>query len=38
MSGYFCWSFKIKDGDKDKDNKLMFLCIDDSKLLENYLD
>ena len=26
--------FKVKHGDKDKNNKLMSLCIDDEKLLE----
>ena len=33
--------FKRKDGDKDKNNKLMSFCTDDEKLLEkilNYLD
>ena len=29
-------AFKIKDGDKDKNNKLIFFCIDDEKVLENY--
>ena len=28
--------FKVKDGDKDKHNKLMFFCIDAEKLLEKY--
>ena len=28
--------FKVKDGDKDKSNKLMSFCIDDEKLLERY--
>ena len=27
-------TFKVKDGDKDKNNKLMSLRIDDQKLLE----
>ena len=35
MSGYVK-TFKVKDGDKDKNNKLMFFCIDDEKLLEKY--
>ena len=35
MSGYVN-TFKVKDGDKDKNNKLMFFCIDDEKLLEKY--
>ena len=37
MSGYVK-TFKIKDGDKDKDknNKLISFCIDDDKLLEKY--
>ena len=33
--------FKRKDGDKDKNNKLMSFCTDDEKLVEkilNYLD
>ena len=29
-------TFKVKDGDKDKNNKLMCLHIDDEKLLEKY--
>ena len=29
-------TFKVKEGDKDKNNKLMFFCIDDQKLLEKY--
>ena len=28
--------FKVKDGDKDKNNKLMSFRIDDKKLLEKY--
>ena len=35
MSGYVK-TFKVKDGDKDKNNKLMSFHIDDEKLLENY--
>ena len=35
MSGYIK-IFKVKDGDKDKNNKLMFFQIDDRKLLEKY--
>ena len=35
MSGYD-ESFKVKDGDKDKHNKLEFFHIDDEKLLEKY--
>ena len=35
MSGYVK-TFKIKDGDKHKNNKLMSFCIDDEKLLEKY--
>ena len=31
MSGYVK-TFKVKDGDKDKNYKLMSFCIDDSKL------
>ena len=34
MSGYVK-TFKVKDGDKDKNNKLMSFGIDDEKLLEN---
>ena len=33
MSGYGK-TFKVKDGDKDKNNKLMFFRIDAEKLLE----
>ena len=33
MSGYVK-TFKVTDGDKDKDNKLMSFCINDEKLLE----
>ena len=35
MSGYIK-TFKAKDGDKDKNNKLMSFRIDDEKLLEKY--
>ena len=35
MSGYI-ETFKIKEGDKDKNNKLMSFRIDDEKLLEKY--
>ena len=35
MSGYVK-TFKVKDGDKDKNNKLMSFCIDDEKLIEKY--
>ena len=35
MSGYVK-TFKFKDGDKDKNNKLMSFHIDDEKLLEKY--
>ena len=35
VSGYVN-TFKIKEGDKDKSNKLMFFRIDDERLLENY--
>ena len=35
MSGYLK-AFKVKDGDKDKNNKLMSFHIDDEKLLENH--
>ena len=35
MSGYVK-TFKVKEGDKDKNNKLMSLGIDDEKLLEKY--
>ena len=34
-SGYVK-TFKIKDKDKDKNNKLMFFRVDDGKLLEKY--
>ena len=32
MGGYVK-TFKIKDGDKDKNNKLISFCIDDEKIL-----
>ena len=35
MSGYEN-TFKIKDGNKDKNNKLMSFCVNDGNLLENY--
>ena len=35
MSGYIK-TFKVKDGYKDKNNKLMLFCIDDANLLEKY--
>ena len=35
MSG-FVKRFKVKDGDKYKDNELMSLSIDDDSLLEKY--
>ena len=35
MSGYVK-IFKNKDEDKDKNNKLMYFCTDDEKLLEKY--
>ena len=35
MSGYVK-AFKVKDGNKDKNNKLMSFHIDDEKLLEKY--
>ena len=35
ISGYVN-TFKVKEGDKDKNNKLMFFRIDDEKLLEKY--
>ena len=35
MSGYVK-TFKVKDGDKDKSNKLMSFHKDDEKLLEKY--
>ena len=36
MSGYVK-TFKVKDGDKNKNNKLMSFRIDDEKLLEKRL-
>ena len=35
MSGYVK-TFRVKEGDKDKNNKLMSFHIDDEKLLEKY--
>ena len=35
MSGYVK-AFKVKDGDKDKNNKLKCFRMDNEKLLENY--
>ena len=35
MSGYV-ETFKVKDGDKDKNNKLKCFRMDNEKLLENY--
>ena len=35
MSGYFK-TFKVKNGDKDKNNKLMSFRINDEKLLGKY--
>ena len=35
MSGYVK-TFKVKERDKDKNNKLMSFCINDEKLLEKY--
>ena len=35
MSGYFK-TCKVKDGDKDKNKKLMSFSIDDEKLLEKH--
>ena len=35
MSGYVK-AFEVKDGDKDKNNKLISFRIDDEKLLEKY--
>ena len=35
MGGYVK-TFKVKDGGKDKNNKLMYLDIDKDKLLEKY--
>ena len=35
MGGYV-ETFKMKDGDKDKNNKLISFCIDDEKMLEKY--
>ena len=35
ISGYVK-NFKVNDGDKDKNNKLMYFHIDDDKLLGKY--
>ena len=35
MSGYVK-TFKVRDGDKDKNKKLLSFRIDDEKLLEKY--
>ena len=35
MSGY-SKTFKVKDGDKDENKKMMSFPIDDEKLLEKY--
>ena len=35
MSGYVK-TFKVKEGDKDKNNNLMSFCIDNENLLEKY--
>ena len=35
MSGYIK-TFKVKDGNKDKNNKLMSFCMNDEQLLEKY--
>ena len=35
MSGYVN-TFKVKDRDKNKNNKFMSFCIDEEKLLEKY--
>ena len=35
MSGYFA-TFKVKDVDNDKSNKLMYFSIDNEKVLEKY--
>ena len=35
MNGYIK-TFKVKDGDKDKNNKLISFCIKDEKLSEKY--
>ena len=35
-TGGYVNKFKVKDGDKNKNNKLMFFRIDDETLLENY--
>ena len=35
MSGYVK-PFKLKDGDKERSNKLMSFCIDDEKIFKKY--
>ena len=35
MDGYVK-TFKMKDGDKDKNNKLISFCIEDEKILKKY--
>ena len=35
MGGYVK-TFKVKEGNKDKNNKLMSFCIDDENLLEKH--
>ena len=35
MSGYVK-TFKVKDGDEDKNNKLIYFRMNDEKLLEKY--
>ena len=35
MGGYIK-TFKVKDGNKDKNNKLMSFCMNDEQLLEKY--
>ena len=34
--GRYVKTFRVKEGHKDKSNKLMSLCVDDEKLLEKY--
>ena len=33
---WYVKAFKVKDGDKDKNNELMSSCINNEKLLEKY--
>ena len=33
---WYLKTFKVKETDKDKSNKLMSFCIDDQKLLEKF--